>query len=256
MGNYSPTDIDGENDIAVIFCSSGTTGLPKPICLTHATILDHVAKSYKVTGNDTLLCFSRCSWLSGIMVPIVSILSNATRIITTEKFTPKLMLQIVENYKVTFMYSSTFHWLLVLKSGELSNANLSSLKQCTVIGTKLPLSLATALMKYMPNGQVNTRYGLTETCGCVTMNYPFAARETVGRLNSGIQVKIIDDEGNRLGIGEEGEICLKMTYRFAGYYGSTRAMIYSTIQKASCERGTSDVSIRTDSWTLLIERRI
>lgn len=173
-------------------------------------------KSYNIIVDDVLLSFSLCGWITGIFMPLACILNNATRIITTDKFTPELMLKLIEKYKVTFMYSSSFHWMLVLKSGILPNADLTSLKQCSVTGTKLPLNSALTLMKYIPNGQIMNRYGLTE-CGGISINDPFSPRETVGRLNSGVQVKIIDEMGNRLGIGEEGEICIKTPYKFAGY---------------------------------------
>lgn len=106
--------------------------------------------------------------------------------------------------------------MLVLKTGMLPNADLTSLRQCAVTGTKLPLNTALTLMKYIPNAHMIARYGLTER-GTISVNDPFSPRETVGRLNSGVQVKIIDEMGNRLGIGEEGEICVKTPYKFAGY---------------------------------------
>lgn len=45
----------------------------------------------------------------------------------------------------------------------------------------------------------------------------------MGRLNSGVQVKTIDEDDNRMAIGEKGEICLKMTYKFIGYYNGQKS---------------------------------
>lgn len=83
----------------------------------------------------------------------------------------------------------------------------------------MPLSIAHEFNSYLPNGSVNTGYGLTEVGYNVSVDFPhFSGKDTVGRLVSGYTVKIVDDQGNRCGVGVSGEICIKSRHKFLGYY--------------------------------------
>lgn len=90
-------------------------------------------------------------------------------------------------------------------------------------GSKAPLEIIKKVNEYLPNGEVNIGYGLSELGGVISVDIPFSGRDTVGKLFAGSQVKIIDDNGNRCGINENGEICIKQLYKSLGYYGNEEA---------------------------------
>lgn len=89
---------DASTHIAVIACSSGSTGLPKSICMTHALFLNTFFHR-----NDemafTNLCFSSFYWFSGIWAA-VSIVFKNTRVFTTKPFSTDLFFDLIEKYKV------------------------------------------------------------------------------------------------------------------------------------------------------------
>lgn len=90
---------DGSKEIAMIVCSSGTTGLPKGVCTSHAQILERylfVSPEY----NDVVLGFSTLYWVSGWLMFLNGTFFNGTRIITTDPFSPEKMVQLIETYKV------------------------------------------------------------------------------------------------------------------------------------------------------------
>lgn len=71
----------------------------------------------------------------------------------------------------------------------------------------------------MPNGSVGNAYGLTELSSVATIDFPkFSGKDSVGRLLNGFELKIIDEDGNKCGIDTDGEICIKNSYKFLGYY--------------------------------------
>lgn len=150
-------------------------------------------------------------------------ISGCTRIITTETFTPELFLDLTETYKATNIIIPTFQLISVLKCKTISEKNLSSIKIVQVGGSKVPYKTTIQLSKYAPNSMTCVGYGMSETCGPISMNYPPHWNDAVGRLSSGFQVKIIDEYGNRLGVNENGEICVKSIIRFYGYYNNPEA---------------------------------
>lgn len=78
--------------------------------------------------------------------------------------------------------------------------------------------------KYLSNGSVVIGYGMSEIAGGVSMDSPASIeKDTVGRLLTGCSVKIIGDDGKRVGVNVDGEIFVKTLYKFLGYYGNPEA---------------------------------
>lgn len=148
-------------------------------------------------------------------------INGATRIITTEAYTPELHLRLIEQYKVTFGLNAPYHLAMLLKSNRLNETDLSSLKFQFAVGGKCSFNIQSELNLRLPNGKVYAAYGLSESGGCMTSSTDNT--DSVGQLASFNSIKIVDDHGNRLGIGEDGEICFKTNYRFLGYYGNQEA---------------------------------
>lgn len=66
-------------------------------------------------------------------------------------------------------------------------------------------------------------YGLTEIGGSVSLAIIPGDIDSVGKLLNGVQVKIIDESGNKCGVGENGEVCVKRHFKCLGYYGNKKA---------------------------------
>lgn len=79
------------------------------------------------------------------------------------------------------------------------------------------------MSKYLPNGQVNIAYGLSELGALASVHLPFMGRDSVGKLTCNMKVKIVDENGHKCDIGEDGEVRIKSKYRFLGYYGNEAA---------------------------------
>lgn len=204
----------------MIPCSSGTTGLIKGVCLTHAAILDQMTRGFDVTSDTVLFSFSTLYWLSGIMIFVIGILNSATRIITTEAFSPELLLRLIEEYKINFVMSASHQLTLCAKNGDLQHRDLSSVTAWFAGGSHVPVHSCVSMNKFLPNGAVNIGYGMTELAGLIATNISYRRPEAVGEILNGVQIKIVDKSGNRLGIRESGEVCVKTKYEFGGYYGN------------------------------------
>lgn len=117
------------------------------------------------------------------------------------------------------MFFGSSHCLvLTLKCEQFYSANLSSVRMIFSGGSKLSISTALEMLKYLKKGRVMQMYGMSEVGGSISASLVSTEQDTsLGKLLYGIQAKIIDDDGNRQGINECGEICLKAKFKFLGY---------------------------------------
>ncbi|XP_037037635.1 4-coumarate--CoA ligase-like 7 [Bradysia coprophila] len=222
--NFLPVEVDGVNDIAVYLSTSGTTGLSKGVSITHAALLGQLSQDDVLYPTDIVLNFSQIFWIAGIRELLVATMNGATRIITTQSFTPELQLRLIEQYRVTYLLNLPIQLTNLLKSDRLATADLSSVRIILAGGNKVPLQLKQEMNSKLPNGYVHVAYGLTELCGYISLDFPKSSdNDTIGQLVAGAKSKIVDDDGNRCGVNVDGEICIKATNKFAGYYDNETA---------------------------------
>lgn len=170
-----------------------------------------------VSFEDITFSNSSLHWIGALYYLLSETFYGATRIITAKSVLPEDYLSIAEKYGVTCLRFGPPHLASILKNEEmLATKNLSSIRRIIVGGCVLPTSSVQKFNSYLPNATVNNMYGCTEMI-IITINIT-KTPESVGQLLSGCSVKIIDDKGNRCGIGMDGEICVKSVYKYLGYH--------------------------------------
>lgn len=199
---------DGINLPALIMFSSGTTGPPKAIPLSHASLV-YQFQDLHLPQCGPILCFSSLFWFSGIVNLLMATLSNIPRVVVRQQFNAKLCLDVIKKHQVQLMICPPSQPMLMLHEKADLTEDLKSLKMILCGGSAVPDSLVKRFPVLIAGG-----YGLTEACGGVT---------SAGQLANGVVVKIIDEEGNKLGVEERGEICIKPRFPFLGYYGNPEA---------------------------------
>ncbi|CAD7091537.1 unnamed protein product, partial [Hermetia illucens] len=212
-----PKDIPG-----AIICSSGTTGLPKGVNVSQASLV-LCAEISPVRSSDILLCFSPMYWYSGVWTLIVSLMAGATRIITTEKVSSDVILRLIEEYKVTFYLSPPSQMAALLQDPNISVSRLQSIRTYLCGGSKVLPILVQRMNTYLKNGSVYIMYGMTEVGSIITVNRGNEPLESVGLAIPNMQMKIVNDEGEIVGSEVDGEVLVKPPYPFLGYYGQPDA---------------------------------
>lgn len=127
-----------------------------------------------------------------------------------------MMLRLIEKYKVTFTLTAPSHIASLLQSPHIGSTDLSTLRTYICIGSSLASELSEKLNKLLPTGVV-VSYGMSESCGMITANEARFGK-SVGNLGDGLQVRIVDDDGQRKGINEDGELLVKPPITFLGYW--------------------------------------
>ena len=204
---------DASQKILAIMCSSGTTGSPKGVIVAHTQILSYLS-SMPVFKSMVSTCFSSIYWLSGyISMMITPFLKKETRIITKQGFNVKLFIEMIEKHKIIYWFSTPAYVSLLLQSTLLETANIDSLVLIAAVGSIISEQLRKNFKLKFPKKIFLSGYGLTEcSVSLPTIHDKFDGLK-VGKITPNNKVKVVDEAGNGLGIGETGEIYVKPLFK-------------------------------------------
>lgn len=215
------------SDTAVILYTSGTTGRPKGAELSHSNLFMNITVSEKSLfnlGNSEVFLISLPLFhsIAQSLMMNLGFLIGAT-LILMKHFTPAKTLDLMEKEKVTFFIGvPTMYWSLI-HYPEREKFDLLKIKQNlrTVVsgGSSLPLEISQTFQKqYGIN--ILEGYGLSETSPVVSFNH--FNREvkagSVGQPIWGVNVKLVDENGESVPVGQPGEILVKGHNVMNGYY--------------------------------------
>lgn len=215
--------INPKEDLVALPYSSGTTGLPKGVMLTHHNLVSNIRQMEGLdyfTGNDTLICVLPLFHIYGLVVILNMGLYVGATIVTLPRFDLEQFLKCIDDYKVTLAHLVPPVVLALSKSPVVDNFDLSTLG--TIFSGAAPLdeSLTRACMARL-NCQIRQGYGMTETSP-VTHSSPSDPAQvkfgSVGVCAPNTECKIIDlATGAPLGPNKEGEICVRGPQIMKGY---------------------------------------
>lgn len=215
------------NDPINIQYTSGTTGAPKGVTLSHYNILNNgffVAQSLTLTDQDRLIipvplyhCFGM------VMGNLGCVTHGATMIYPSAAFEPEIVLQTVEKHRATALYSVPTMFISMLEHPNFSRYDLTTLRTGIMAGSICPAEIMKAVNGKMHITELQIAYGMTETSPVsaqTAANDPFDKRvSTVGRTQPHLESKIIDPlTGNIVAIGESGELCTRGYSVMLGYW--------------------------------------
>lgn len=213
---FSPAEIDGTKDIAFIERSSGSTGMPKGVYLSHASIL---CPPQLMRQAGVVLSLTCPFFISGLKLFINATLNGSIRVVNFGPFSLNRWFDVVERFKVTSTMSSASVAKRLLDHRRIETTDLSSIRYYICSGTKVSLDVIQKMNKYLKNGIFCNGYGSTEFAGLIAVNIDHQRNDCVGQFMRRCKAKIVNDQGERLGVGENGELCIKEPYPFSGYLG-------------------------------------
>lgn len=223
--SHSPPSISDSCSLPVIICcTSGTSGPPKGVQVSHA-LLTYQLTAFASKYGRIFFSFTTLDWMTGIMALSTSLLYGYTRVITTESFFPELMIEIIREHKVNSLLSSTSVLAFMARYQEFRQDDLDSVTDWMVGGSFVAKELCDEMNLKLRNGRVHLIYGSSECGGLISRD--MMEYDSVGLLVPGISVKITDDHGAALGPNERGEICIRTMIPMLGYYKNDEATVTS-----------------------------
>lgn len=174
-----------------------------------------------VEPTDIMLGFTYINAVSAIRYIFGATLHGATRIVNPGPYSAELFFDLVKRFKLTFIASLPLSRIYIfLNHPQIESADLSSLRLFRCSGNKVPYNTILKMNKLLPNGRFCHSYGSSEMVGVIAMNINHTKNDCVGQLLSGYEAKVVNEQGERLGIGETGELCLKQSFMFDGFIGN------------------------------------
>lgn len=204
--------------------TSGTTGQPKGALTTHGqNIRQYLAYSaaLNLTPNDRYLILNPFFHAFGYKAGWLSALLRGTTIYPAAVFDARNVLRCIERHRITVLPGPPTIFQSLLAERFLDH-DLSSLRLSITGSTSVPVELVRRMKDDLGFETVLTAYGLTETCGVVTMSRAEDDIETIantaGRPIEGLEVRIADDAGAACKPGEQGEILVRGYCVMKGYF--------------------------------------
>ena len=209
--------------------TSGTTGSPKGVTLTHHNILNNgyfTGRAMRLTEADRICipvplyhCFGM------VMGNLASVTLGATMVYPGEGFDPLATLRTIEQEKCTALYGVPTMFIAELDHPEFATFNLKSLRTGIMAGAPCPIEVMKRVNSEMNMREVTIAYGMTETSPVSFQSAtddPLERRvSTVGRIHPHVEVKVVDLEGRIVKRGERGELCTRGYSVMLGYWEET-----------------------------------
>ena len=210
------------DSVAMILYTSGTTGVPKGVMLTHRGLLENADIMVQTLGfneNDRSLCVLPMFHLFATAFDLLQMMTAGGSTILMERFDPVKACQLIEKYRATVIIGVPTIFIYLINYPNRKRYDLSSLRIGDTGGGPVPVELKTQFEKEVGMVLVES-YGLTEASPVVCVERPGKERRlgSCGITLSGMETRVVDQNGEDVPPGEIGELILKGPNVMVGYW--------------------------------------
>ena len=225
-------------DVVNMQYTSGTTGFPKGVQLTHHSILNNgywIGKNQHFQPGDRLCLPVPLFHCFGCVLGVLAAVNHGVTMVILEGYDPLLVMSSVDQEKCTALYGVPTMFIAVLEHRSFPKFDFSTLRTGIMAGSNCPVEVMKRVMEKMNMKDITICYGLTENSPVMTQTIIGDSvekmTETVGVAMPEIEVMIKDPEtGDEVDRGVQGEICCRGYSVMKGYYNNEKATV-ETIDK-------------------------
>ena len=243
--------------------TSGTTGFPKGVLLSHRSVLLnawYVGEAQRLGPEDRVCVpvpFYHCFGI--VMGTLGCLVHECTMLVPHEHFTPETVLDCVERERATSLYGVPTMFMAELEHESFPGRDLSSLRTGIMAGSPCPVEVMNRVVGDVGAREVTIAYGLTEASPVITQTLaddPVELRvSTVGRPIPGVEVRVVDPAtGDELPEGEQGELQARGHGVMLGYWKMPEATAEAILEGGWLRTG--DLAVRQSDGCYRITGRI
>ncbi|MGY0798296.1 class I adenylate-forming enzyme family protein [Lysobacter sp. A286] len=219
----------GPDAVALILYTSGTTGAPKGVMLSHANLLANAQSVIAYLGlgqDDSVLSVLPFYYAYGASVLHTHLISGARVVLAPNLLFPHLVVDDIARERVTGFSGVPSTFALLLDHVALHEYDLSSLRYLTQAGGAMTTTLANRLRAALPHPRLFVMYGQTEATSRLTWLPPERLDQKPGSVGvpiDGVSLKILSEDGSNAATGEAGEVWVHGPNVMQGYWNNPAA---------------------------------
>ena len=237
----------GDEDTTVIMFTAGTTGVPKGVMLTHDSFSSYLLATVNPADPDeeeTNLLTVPFYHIAGLQASLAAVYGGRS-LVVMRQFDPEEWMRLVQTYRANRAMLVPTMLKHVMEHPRFDEFDLSSLDVITYGAASMPMEVIKEAIRKFPGARFINAFGQTETASTITMLPPddhvlegtpeeidvkLKHLTSIGRPLEDVEVQIVDEDGNRVPVGEVGEIVARGSRMMRGYWqqeAATREVIRS-----------------------------
>jgi fatty-acyl-CoA synthase len=211
------------DDLAIIY-TSGTTGRPKGAVHTHEATLWNAANQIIHIGlrtDEIVLVWGPLYHVGGLYDFSFPMFYTGGKMAMLREFDPVIMMETIDRERVTILIAVPTILRMMLALPNFKEYDKSSLHILMVAGEPVDIDFIKQVMAHFPHSEIIQGYGLTEGISFSTVLDSKYAIEKIGSIGKpfwGVELRVVDEQGNVVGVGEVGEIVQRGTHTMRGYW--------------------------------------
>ncbi|MCX5701481.1 MAG: AMP-binding protein [Candidatus Omnitrophica bacterium] len=215
-----------DSDLAMILYTSGTTGQPKGVMLSHKNLnanADSIIEYLGLCSSDSMMVVLPFYYSYGTSLLTTHIKVGGTLVIDNRFLYPNVILETMEKEGVTGFAGVPSHYNVLLRKSALRKYKLSTLRYVTQAGGAMAPAMIKEFREIVSHAKFYVMYGQTEAAARLTYQAPeFLEKKlgSTGKAIPGVELEILDEQGKKVNIGEIGEIVARGANIMSGYWNS------------------------------------